>query len=252
VASLTLLSWNVLANAYAKPHRFPRSDPSWLRSLERQAAVAKLALSFDADVIALQQADEDLVNYLAHLLSRKWRVNWCPAANNQPDGCLTLVRRPWRVAKEERLVYDDYGLPLTGRVAHILQLRRSGGCSITIANTHLAWAPPGTTPGWHTGLEQMDELATALGYHGPLVIAADINDPPGGPVRDALGSYGYAIAEPSGFTSLVDGDEGRKLDVVAGRYVQVTCRDTGITAKPPMPGPLCPSNHVPLLANLVW
>lgn len=175
--NVTVASWNVLADAYVRPAWFPLTPPELLTAGARTAAVVQLAGELDVDVLALQEADTALAATLTRELDG-YDVRWCPKTDAKPDGCLTAVRCPWQVVAESRIVF---GSAIAGHVAHLLRLAHDG-VGLTVANTHVRFdtAPAAE----HLGVRQVSSLLDAL---PPVaVVAADLNDLPGGPVRDAL------------------------------------------------------------------
>jgi endonuclease/exonuclease/phosphatase family metal-dependent hydrolase len=242
---MRLVSWNVLADAYIRPQWFPGTSAGLLAPGARTAAILHRIRGFDADVIALQEADPALAAAGRRLPG--YRTFWAPKGRGRPDGCLTLVRDTVHVIDTRRLFYHDGPEP-SGHVAHLLRLTGPDTVTVTVVNTHLTWEQPGTASQDHTGLRQAAELVRVL--HGrAAIICADLNDLPGGPVRQMLTGAGFAGAGDIRPTSLFNGPERRALDVVAVRRPGTfTTTVTGVTV--PLPGPSCPSDHVPVTCDL--
>lgn len=252
---LRVVSWNVLADDYVRVDWFPLTNPALLERGARTPAVIAMITALDADVICLQEATRPLADALTETFDG-YDVRWCPKGQSRPDGCVTAVRAPWVIADEAQLVYHDRD-PITGHVAHVLTLTHpdhgATDETVTVANTHLRWAEPGTNDTDHIGLIQARQLTDHLAAHhgdGIVAIAADTNDAPGGPVRSLLSSTGYIEAGAATATSLVHGTEPAAIDVVAVRGATPTRIDTGIAVAAPLPGPHCPSDHVPVSVDI--
>lgn len=238
-----VVTWNVLADAYARPAFFPDSPPDCLAPGARMSAVLATIEQCAAPVTLLQEVEPALVEGLvSHFPGGD--VRWCPKEGGRPDGCAALVLPPWRVQRSDRLVYAD-GQPASGHVAQLLELRGPGGAELLVANTHLRYAAREAVP--HVGVRQASELVGALAAEPVVLFAGDTNDAPGGPVRRVLTDAGFVGAESAAATSLFGGGEPRALDLVAGRGVRITSR-AARALEAPLPGPRCPSDHVPLRA----
>ena len=247
---LRVASWNVLADAYIKADWFPHTGAQLLAPGARIDAVLALAVTLDADVLAFQEADPALVAAARERLDG-YDVRWCPKGRGRADGCLTAVRRPWTIMAEAQHLYEDsFGGPISGHVAHVLELRSDAGVAVSVANTHLRWAAPGTTGDTHVGVRQAWQLVGLLAGKATAVIAADTNDSPDGPVRAVLRAAGFHEAVGLSPTSIVAGTQVQALDVVAARGVRCTALPIGIRVQPPLPGPACPSDHVPVLTTI--
>jgi len=247
---LRVASWNVLADAYIQADWFPRSSSQMLAPGARIDAVLELAMTLDADVLAFQEADPALAHAAQERLTG-YDVRWCPKGRGRADGCLSAVRGPWTITADTRHLYQDgFGGPNSGHVAHILELRNDAGDTLSVANTHLRFAAPGTPADTHVGVRQARQLVNILTGKNPAVIAADTNDSPDGPVRAALRAGGFHEATGLAPASIVAGTQIQALDIVTARGARCTALPSKILVQPPLPGPACPSDHVPVLATI--
>jgi endonuclease/exonuclease/phosphatase family metal-dependent hydrolase len=250
--NLVITTWNVLADAYTDAGRYPDSPPRILAPGARTGDTVATVAASDADVVALQEAEPLLYGALQGALAERWEVLWCPKGRQRPDGCVTAVRRPWRVTAEKRYYYADaLGGRASGHVAHIVTLAKNGA-ELTLANTHFRWAESGTPPEAHVGVRQARLLVAELVGAGPVrVIVGDANDRPGGPVRSALAEAGYVEVQPDAPTALVNVADAAALDIIAIFGGSGDGRPVPPVASP-MPGPTHPSDHVPVTAELRW
>lgn len=195
----------------------------------------RLINNLRADVIGLQEVEPPLIAAL--LANGDWQHFWSPKDNQEPDGCLMLVRRDVKVTGFLANTYsDDSG--------HVMQLVIID--DVIFANTHIMWAPANDRR--HPGVQQAKELVAILGATVPAVIFADGNDRPGGPVRAIIEAAGFANTCGHVPTALI-GTERAALDLIAVRglhakHVETTFSPQGI------PNTTCPSDHIPVMADI--
>ena len=191
VTHLAIRTWNVLADAYVSHRRYPDVPSELLRAGARDgliiSRVAAPGPDGPPDVVVLQEVEPALAEVLA------------------------------RVLGEDRLLFHD-GNPASGHVAHLVGISQSGW-SVVIANTHLRYSEAKDQGEAHIGMRQLQELVTSLNRRNEqtAVIAGDVNDRPGGPVRTLLRRSGYVEYQDPGPTAIVAPDGMVALDVVAVR-----------------------------------
>ncbi len=234
---LTVASWNVLADAYIRYGDYTHVPTELLGAGARIPHVLAALSKIDADVIGLQEVDEQLLAALRQ--ANEWEVLWSPKKGNKPDGCATLIRPNIPVQGWSTLGYLDGS-------GHIAQLVMIGGTCIT--NTHLKWAPAGTAD--HPGVAQLRQLLEQLAYCSKSMVLADSNDLPGGPLRTMLRDSGFVGVDDETPTAKVDG-RLVALDIAATRGVSVMPVDLGIWADITM-STVCPSDHIPIAASITW
>lgn len=250
-ATCSVTSWNVLADEYMTAGRYPDSPAELRRSMARWPVVAQIVSNCPSQLIALQEAEISLVDEIRSALGPAWDVRWCPKGRGRVDGCITAIGEPWTILTERRVPFND-GSPPSGHVAHVLTIE-SGSKMLQVANTHFRWSPPRTRPDEHIGHRQLTQLLAALAERsGPAVIAADANDPLGGPVRSLLAEAGWTEAQGDLTTAQVGG-EAMAIDIIAVRDLAST---PGAHRTPrdglPVPSWSCPSDHFPIDAELLF
>lgn len=115
---------------------------------------------------------------------------------------------------------------------------------VVFVNTHIKWSEA-CDPN-HSGIAQTKELLEWLSQEERVVILADCNDRPGGPVRALLEEAGYTNVCGNEPTALIN-QKPAAIDVIAtkgvpARRVKTRFRPKGI------PTVDCPSDHIPVMA----
>lgn len=228
-------TFNVLADAYTGYGDYSHVAPELLLPNARTQDLVRLIGDLQADVIGLQEVEEPLVRALDE--TEDWQTFWTPKGRNKPDGCLTVVKRGLEVAEFNTHEYSDG----SGHIAQTLSIGQ-----VVFANTHIKWAPADSTD--HIGVGQTKELLEQIGAGGQAVIFADCNDRPNGPVRRLVENAGFSNICEDEPTAIVN-QELVALDLLAVRGIEARC----ITRKydlANMPNRDCPSDHIPVVAEL--
>jgi mRNA deadenylase 3'-5' endonuclease subunit Ccr4 len=228
-------TFNTLADAYIGNGDYSHVDPDLLLPNARTSGLIRLIDELEADVIGLQEAEAPLVQALSE--SGNWQAFWSSKERGKADGCLTLVKPGIEVQDFETHAYNDGS-------GHIMQILRIG--QIAFANSHIKWAPADSAE--HIGVGQMAELLDKLGMQQPSVIFADSNDRPGGPVRRLVENAGFADVFGDMPTALVD-HRPVALDLLAVRGMTATNITRNYNVQD-IPNADCPSDHIPLVAEL--
>ena len=241
---MRLVTYNVLADKYLEKygHFYGHvKDRHLLNPGARLDYVVKQINNLEADVIGLQEADESLVKEFES--DDRWQARWRKKTlETQPDGCLTLVRRGLEINDYKSFAYDDN----SGHVFQITQIGR-----LAVVNTHIRWSHPSKPD--HAGVAQARQLLDVIGAtvgREPVVILADINDRPGGPVRaliEEAGFYNVGGNEPTAFVN----QRLAAIDVLAvrgvGRHSIIESKWGSLES---IPNKLCPSDHIPIIADI--
>lgn len=228
-------TFNVLADAYISYGDYSHVDPSLLLTGARTQSTVELIDSLHADVIGLQEAEEPLKHALEQ--TGNWRTFWSPKERGKVDGCLTIVRHGIEVS-----AFDTY--PYSDQSGHIMQCVRIG--QLVFANTHIKWAPADALQ--HAGVAQTTELLKHLEPSRATIIFADCNDRPNGPVRQLIEKAGFINVCGDRPTALVN-QEPVALDLLAVRGITAK-RITQDYSLAEIPNKSCPSDHIPIVAEL--
>ena len=232
---MRVATFNVLADAYIGYGDYSHVYPDLLAPRARTDGLVRTIASLDADVIGLQEADEVLVKALR--ASGEWQTCWSPKEGGKPDGCLTLVRDGIAVDGFETHAYQDG----TGHIMQILHIGR-----VAFANSHIKWAPADSAE--HVGVGQMTELLAKLNAEQVAVVFADSNDRPNGPVRRLVEDEGFTDVSGENPTALVN-QQAVAIDLLAVRGLPAVLvpRDYDVLT---IPNSECPSDHIPIVADL--
>src|SRR5438128_9555467 len=100
--ALQIVSYNVLANAYAYPKRYAHIDPKILDWSNRKPALAKRLDRFSADFICLQEVEKDAFSLFEQTLREKgYKGLYAQKRQDKPDGCAVFY-------KEENLKFENH------------------------------------------------------------------------------------------------------------------------------------------------
>lgn len=241
-------TYNVLADAYVRPDRYPLSPPAALASgPRRQLLLARIA-ALDVDLLCLQEVEAAAHAAIAATLGDAW-LGLYAARPRRPDGASLFVRRERLTLQgHETLHYRSPGSD--DQLALIARLRL-GPHALQIACTHLQWCRDDTPADAHTGRAQLLELIDHLGTgSSETIIAGDLNATSQSPVIQAARDRGLALgaATQRPWDTCNANRRPRKLDYLlhtAGlrphpHPLPRLQRDT------PMPSLTEPSDHLPL------
>ena len=227
---MRIATYNVLATCYIKPEYYPEIDPAYLDpGLRRERQIARIR-SLDADLICLQEVEQDLWDQLlvrgleGRFLCKQGRL----------DGCATLVRvasgaLAWREVR------------LTCAPPQVALVAEWGG--MTVINTHLKWAPPGDD----LPVRQVEELLELLGDATEILICGDLNFTLEHPAAEAVKARGFQAGGTSP-TAFANGQSKRIDHVFYSNRLQVT--DLVPALQPPVPSQDEPSDHIPLTVEV--
>lgn len=88
-----IVSYNILAQSYVKGISFPHSPSPCLRWKNRSKAVLERLLSFDADVLCLQELDEYESYYKSRLTREGYSSVYIQRSGRKRDGCGIFFKR---------------------------------------------------------------------------------------------------------------------------------------------------------------
>jgi len=248
--SLRLASYNVLADAYVRPERYPRTPNLVLAWQTRKDALPARMLGLDADVLCLQEVEADAFAFWdARLGEQGYRGVYAQKRAGKPDGCAMFFRPAVPAYATDRPVYYTDG---SGHLALIVTFAWAGGL-LHVANTHLKWDPDSRPTAQHAGWRQMDELIStqiAPSNDGSAwVVCGDFNAPPESPVVALLRAQGLIDAYHSRPQDTCNPNgRAKRIDFIF-HTANLTSQPVAIPAiddHTPLPSETEPSDHLPI------
>jgi endonuclease/exonuclease/phosphatase family metal-dependent hydrolase len=229
--TLTVVTWNVLADAYLRAEYYPHLDELPAARARSGAIDDELrSIAAIADVIALQDAESHVADLAAGLdgFDSHWEQR-----PGRHDGTLLAVRRELRPTFTAAHVACGDHVQVSA-VFHV------GGRTVTATSVHLSWSDARDD---HPGVTQ-------IGHVDADIVCGDLNAG-AGPVIDALGAAGYRCAFPDLATAVINGHEPATIDAVCVRGdLRVSAVDVLAFAARPLPDAEFPSDHVPVAATV--
>lgn len=259
--NLIVVSYNVLAARHLVPGRYPLSPVESLVSGPRYRRIGELIASLRADLVCLQEVENESFDLLSRQLSGLGYEGFHELRSpTVGEGC-ALYANSSSVRVHGRSRCDFADSPESGGASHrFAQLAEleAAGQSFVLANTHLQWDPPGTPAMSHRGVAQARQLVAAInqitGSDGSAIICGDFNADPESDVCRVFREAGYRAVRR------VDADEptcqanGRlsEVDFVfhRGFHTAAPLPRARLHVSTPMPGPEHPSDHLPVGAVL--
>jgi mRNA deadenylase 3'-5' endonuclease subunit Ccr4 len=197
--SLSIASYNILADSYVMPKWYPNVDPEVLRWDKRKFALAERVARLDADIVCLQEVEAGAYALLeGNLAANGYSGVYAKKGAGKPDGCAMFFRQAGlRFAGANTLYYHDgrLDIPDSGHLVLIGNFELEWGV-IRVATTHLRWGQDNKPPEEHIGYRQIKELIderfkpdrTAYAQTA-WIICGDLNAQSGDPVvRELLGA----------------------------------------------------------------
>eukprot|EP00928_Gymnodinium_smaydae_P026848 TRINITY_DN20954_c0_g1_i1.p1 TRINITY_DN20954_c0_g1~~TRINITY_DN20954_c0_g1_i1.p1 ORF type:complete len:512 (-),score=86.46 TRINITY_DN20954_c0_g1_i1:97-1632(-) len=185
-----VVTWNVLASAYASLKVYPEVDPICFSPARRRAQISAALALLQADIICLQEVDCEPAQYG---IGDDFDFVQVQRPKDRADGSIIAWRKSrfeLGCAGHKSINFDDRRPPDCciadasrfegGQIGLIVELRLLGDLArrcITVANTHLAWEPSKQdVRNWH-----INELTNEVNrFSGPRhIVCGDLNSPPG-------------------------------------------------------------------------
>lgn len=259
---LAVASYNVLADAYVRPERYPGVPLVALDFMSREPLLLRRIAGLGADVICLQEVEHSLFPTLEEYLRAQRYVGlYGRRGENRPDGCATFVRETLKIEATQTLYYSDGSArpkcPPTGCVA-LLALVKWDGLAVGIVNTHLKWDTPDTPEKARHGLRQATQLLkereTLLPGAEAWVVCGDFNAASDNPVAEAMRNAGLVDAyhgNDEAITCVVE-RVAKRIDYVfhSPNLKSKPGELPPLSGQTLLPSPTEPSDHVPIMASL--
>jgi mRNA deadenylase 3'-5' endonuclease subunit Ccr4 len=258
---LIVASYNVLADAYVTPERYPGVPLAALDFMVRGPSLLRRIAGLGADVICLQEVEPSLyVSLEGHLKTRGYIGHYARKGAGKPDGCATFIREAMAGDAVETLHYFDGGRPpkpTTGHLALLVRLRAEN-LTIGIANTHLKWDAPETPERSRLGLRQIIQLLrerdTALPGANAWIVCGDFNVTADNAVAEATRRAGLIDAysgRDTAHTCLVD-RAAKRIDYLfhTPNLRSAPADLPALDSQSVLPSADEPSDHVPIVVTL--
>ena len=183
-------TYNILADAYVRPDRYPLSPPAALvPAPRRQLLLARIA-ALDVDLLCLQEVEPAAHAAIAERLGDAYLGVHAPR-RRRPDGASVFLRRDrFALARHDTLHYTSRGSD--DQLALIAELTL-GTHRLQVACTHLQWCRDDTPAEAHVGRAQMSELLDHLPPADTRLIAGDLNATSQSPVIRVACQRGLAL-----------------------------------------------------------
>ncbi|MET0464574.1 MAG: endonuclease/exonuclease/phosphatase family protein [Chitinophagaceae bacterium] len=188
-----LISYNILANSYTNPEWYTHVNSEALAWGARRLALTERIKRLDADVICLQEVEEDAYTLIDFNLRKKGYTGvYAKKGCDKPDGCATFFRHEvMHLLSNEVVYYSDelHEVSRSGHLAIICSFASELGV-LRIINTHLKWDGEEKPPECHVGYRQIRELinkyvkADRTTY--AWIVCGDLNAQFNSPIVEAL------------------------------------------------------------------
>ena len=249
--SFTVVTYNVLADAYIRPRYYPATPPHLLQPGARRGALLERIAGLGADVVCLQEVERATYEAAASRLAG-YAAAYARKSGGRPDGCATFSRGQARASR--RLEYSDG----TGHVALLVSLDLEGRL-LGVANSHLKWDPPETPPGDQKGLAQIREVLDAIERFEPRcagwVLCGDFNaEPESVALAEAAGRGWRDAYSGSRAPTCNPNRHAKRIDYLL-HTPELQARPAALPAlsdDTPMPSDVEPSDHLALMADFDW
>ncbi len=259
--ALSVVSYNVLADAYLRPEWYRQSPAAALDPARRRPALLDHVAAADADVACLQEVEAGLFDALAARLGPLgYEGRFLKKGGGKPDGCATFFRPSrCRLLAEHRWRYRDGppGCSDSGHVALVLQLQWA--CRpLFVANTHVKWDPPDTPAPERWGYRQAADFLRRKAElpAAAWVLCGDFNATADGDVLRLLFDAGFAdaYAEKTHSFTCVSNGRAKRIDFLLHTR-ELIANPEGLPPladDTPLPSAEQPSDHLIIRADLDW
>lgn len=251
--TLTVISYNILADAYVRPDYYPNTPPAALRPAERRAALLDHLEHLAADVLCLQEVQDDAYPAICARLAAS-QSRFAHKTEGKPDGCATLVAPRLPLHQTHTLSYADN----TGHVALLVAVELDGR-RLGIANTHLRWDPPQTAPAEQVGRRQLGLLLEAVERFTPRchgwIVCGDFNATPSSALLQAAHQHGFLDPYADQPAPTCNSNRAAKRIDYLIHSPTLTCQPhplPPIDDQTPLPSATQPSDHLAIGGTFAW
>lgn len=255
----SVVTWNVLAQAYIKPGRYDHVPTAALQPEPRRQLLLEQIVAQDADIYCLQELEPDCLAAIEQALGGRYAVVY-GQKRERPDGSAVLVRRDTASIVQHEILHFEAIEPGWDHLA-VLALLQLGAHRLAVVSTHLRWQPARVPREQHLGRRQLLEILARrealLGDWPAWLIAGDFNALSESVVLQAALERGLRLScrsQRPWDTVNIDGRR-RKLD-----YLLYTPEHLApapgvlprLERSTPMPSEIHPSDHLPVAVTYTW
>ncbi len=148
-------TYNILADAYVRPDRYPLSPPAALAPAPRRQLLLARIAALDVDLLCLQEVEPAAHAAIAERLGDGYLGVHAPR-RRRPDGASLFIRRGrFALTRDDTLHYTSRGSD--AQLALIADLT-IGTHRLQVVCTHLQWCRDDTPAEAHIGRAQLSEL----------------------------------------------------------------------------------------------
>ncbi|MFI0444504.1 endonuclease/exonuclease/phosphatase family protein [Actinomadura sp. 6N118] len=176
MTTFTAVTYNVLAQSFARPDRYPLCPPEALNPFRRHALLLTRLEELDADLLCLQELEPAIYDRLRARLETTHDAAYVQRSQ-RPDGLAVFARRALFGGLEHHELHFQAQRRGDDDLALIVRLTLDGR-PLHVACTHLAWQPESTPRAEHVGHHQMLELLAHRDATAPddtWIFAGDFN-----------------------------------------------------------------------------
>lgn len=257
--AFSIVSYNVLADAYIRAERYPKVAAALLSAPERARRIVLRIVALNADIICLQEMEPAVYDALGEALGTRFESTLALKPGGKPDGCATFVRRDrFSVNRTSVFAFPDArdSEPESGHIALVLGLDHEGR-DLAVANTHLRWGPAGAAPGDQWATRQLALLLESRPRLAPggtdWILCGDFNVTPESAAIALLREAGFKDAYGAdGPPTCVTGDHARRIDYlfIRGAFRARPHPLRQLDSRSILPSETEPSDHIPIGASL--
>jgi mRNA deadenylase 3'-5' endonuclease subunit Ccr4 len=250
------VSYNILANAYVVPDRYPLSSADDLEPVARRQRLLTTIRELDADLFCLQEVEADAHAEIATALGHEFE-SALALRPGRSEGCASYWRRDRFELEGHELLHYRASDGDGSQLALLVRFRR-GQHRLLVANTHLRWQPHRTAIAEHVGRQQLLELLALREreHTTPWIIAGDFNATADSPVVAAALERGFELgcrALRPWDTTNING-RCRKLDYLLYSKAELIPKPSPqvrLERNTPMPSRVHASDHLPIRVEFV-
>jgi mRNA deadenylase 3'-5' endonuclease subunit Ccr4 len=255
MTTFTAMTYNVLAQAYVHPDRYPLSPAEALDPARRRDLLLTRIRALDADLLCLQELEPASYDGVRTLLDATHDSEYVPRGR-RPEGVAVFARRGPLTRYGHHVVHFDAHRPGDDDLALVVSFTVDGR-PLHVACTHLTWQPDSTPPAEHLGHRQMVELLAHRDATAPddtWIFAGDFNATSTSVVLTAARERGMdeSCRTQRPWDTVAIGGRPRKLDYLlysAGRLDPRPGTLPALTPHTALPSLTEPSDHLPLLVE---